>query len=210
VLGAGAGKAGRDGVTRPRLAVVSAADPVDRVSGRMVHLPDAPFLLGDLDPARILAPRVDGPVVVDNDVNWAARAERDHARAVGGSAAALDDFVYLFLGEGVGYAVVSDGQVRRGHSGLAGGPSARPSRASSRPPWRSGIPSSSSSAVPGAAIMWCWMPSPVPRRVSPGSFRSGGRRLPTTPRWRACGPTRSDASGRRLSLLPVQAEPGPR
>jgi predicted NBD/HSP70 family sugar kinase len=99
----------------PKLAVVSAADPVDRVTGRLVHLPDSPFLVGDLDPVRILAPYVSGPVTVDNDVNWAARAERDHA-----GPGAPDDFTYLFLGEGLGAAIVSDGQVRRGHSGLAG------------------------------------------------------------------------------------------
>jgi predicted NBD/HSP70 family sugar kinase len=97
--------------------VVSAADPVDRASGRMVHLPDSPFLLGDLDPAGVLAPLVAGPVTVDNDVNWAARAERA-AAADGG--VALDDFAYVYLGEGLGCAVVSDGEVRRGHSGLAG------------------------------------------------------------------------------------------
>jgi predicted NBD/HSP70 family sugar kinase len=107
-------KARRDTGLTPRLAVVSAADPVDRSTGRLVHLPDAPFLLGELDPARILAPQVDGPVTVDNDVNWAAQAERDHARA------ALDDFTYLFLGEGLGCAIISDGRVRRGHAGLAG------------------------------------------------------------------------------------------
>jgi predicted NBD/HSP70 family sugar kinase len=108
-------KARRDTGLTPRLAVVSAADPVDRSTGRLVHLPDAPFLLGELDPARILAPHVDGPVIVDNDVNWAAQAERDHARA-----AAVDDFTYLFLGEGLGCAIISDGRVRRGHAGLAG------------------------------------------------------------------------------------------
>jgi predicted NBD/HSP70 family sugar kinase len=108
-------KTRRDTGLTPRLAVVSAADPVDRSTGRLVHLPDAPFLLGELDPARILAPHVDGPVTVDNDVNWAAQAERDHARA-----AALDDFTYLFLGEGLGCAIISDGRVRRGHAGLAG------------------------------------------------------------------------------------------
>ena len=108
-------KTRRDTGLTPRLAVVSAADPVDRSTGRLVHLPDAPFLLGELDPARILAPHVDGPVTVDNDVNWAAQAERDHAHA-----AALDDFTYLFLGEGLGCAIISDGRVRRGHAGLAG------------------------------------------------------------------------------------------
>ena len=92
-----------------RLAVVSAADPVDRETGRLVELPDAPFLVGALDPPAALAALVDGPVTVDNDVNWAARAEPGHR-----------DFVYVFLGEGVGAAVVSDGEVRRCHAGLAG------------------------------------------------------------------------------------------
>jgi predicted NBD/HSP70 family sugar kinase len=130
-----------------RVAVVSAADPVDRVTGRLIHLPDSPFLVGELDPAQILAPYVSGPVTVDNDVNWAARAERDHWAAHAAQAghdqaghdqaghdqaghdhtghdhtgtAPGDDFAYLFLGEGLGCAIVSDGQVRRGHSGLAG------------------------------------------------------------------------------------------
>ena len=98
-----------------RLAVVSAADPVDRESGRLVELPDSPFLLGALDPPAVLADLVDGPVTVDNDVNWAARAERSH-----GGAAEVRDFVYLFLGEGLGCAVLTDGEVRRGHAGLAG------------------------------------------------------------------------------------------
>ena len=39
----------------PRLAVVSAAGPVDRGTGRLVQLPDEPFLLGELDPAEVLA-----------------------------------------------------------------------------------------------------------------------------------------------------------
>jgi predicted NBD/HSP70 family sugar kinase len=103
------------GARRAQVAAVSAADPVDKVTGELVHLPDAPFLLGAMSPPTTLEPFVDGSVSVDNDVNWAAGAERA-ARADGGS----DDFVYLYLGEGLGCAVVSDGQVRRGHRGLAG------------------------------------------------------------------------------------------
>jgi predicted NBD/HSP70 family sugar kinase len=102
----------------PQLAVVSAADPVDRHTGQLVQLPDAPFLLGELDPVEVLAPHVDGPVTVDNDVNWAARAERDHVAA--DPQASLDNFAYLFLGEGLGCAIISDGEIRRGHGGLAG------------------------------------------------------------------------------------------
>lgn len=100
---------------RLRAGVISAADPVDRTTGRLVQLPDAPFLVGALDPVAVLEPFVPGPVLVDNDVNWAARAERGHGRAVD-----VDDFVYVHLGEGLGCAVVNDGVVRRGHHGLAG------------------------------------------------------------------------------------------
>ncbi|WP_439659082.1 ROK family protein [Lentzea sp. HUAS TT2] len=95
-----------------RLCTVSAADPVDRRTGRLVQLPDSPFLVGELDPVAVLGPLLHGPVIVDNDVNWAAQAE--HA------ALGVADFAYLFLGEGLGCAVVADGEVRRGHSGLAG------------------------------------------------------------------------------------------
>lgn len=112
-----------------RLAVVSAADPVDRTTGRLVHLPDAPFLLGELSPVHILSRLVDGPVVVDNDVNWAAQAER-----AASPAGTMDDIAYVHLGEGLGCAIINDGTVRRGHSGLVGeiahivtmGPKGRP------------------------------------------------------------------------------------
>jgi len=106
-------KALREAGTPARLAVVSAAGPVNRATGRLVRLPDEHFLLGELDPVGILAPQVDGPVIVDNDVNWAAQAERD-------SAPALSDFTYIFLGDGLGAAVISDGTVIRGHAGFAG------------------------------------------------------------------------------------------
>jgi len=101
-----------------RIAVVSAADPVDRATGALVHLPDAPFLLGAMSPAAVLQPMVSGPVLVDNDVNWAARAEREVRQQQRGTE--LNDFVYLHLGEGLGCAVITDAEVRRGHRGLAG------------------------------------------------------------------------------------------
>nr|WP_240978149.1 ROK family protein [Knoellia sp. DB2414S] len=102
------------GADRARLAVVSVADPVDRHTGRLVQLPDSPFLVGTLDPAGALAPVVGGSVVVDNDVNWSALAERS---AGDGD---LDDFAFLHLGEGLGCALVADGSVVRGATGLAG------------------------------------------------------------------------------------------
>jgi predicted NBD/HSP70 family sugar kinase len=107
----------RQAASPVRLAMVSAADPVDRASGRLVHLPGAPFLVGELSPAELLGEIVRGPIVVDNDVNWAARAERDAAEVAG---EAWADVVYLYLGEGLGGAIISDGEVRRGGSGIAG------------------------------------------------------------------------------------------
>ena len=112
VLAATVDRACHQAGVEPRVAVVSAADPVDRTSGRLIQLPDAPFLLGELDPVAVLAGRIAGPVVVDNDVNWAAQAER--------AATGRSDFAYVFLGEGLGCALISDGEVRRGRSGLAG------------------------------------------------------------------------------------------
>jgi predicted NBD/HSP70 family sugar kinase len=110
-----AAKARQDAGVTPRLAVVSAAGPVDRATGRLIRLPDEPFLLSELDPAGILAPHIDGSVVVDNDVNWAAQAERDNAPAL-----TLSDFAYIYLGDGLGAAIISDGKLIRGHAGFAG------------------------------------------------------------------------------------------
>lgn len=103
------------GTPPARLSVVSAADPVDRVTGDLVQLPDAPFLVGELSPVEILRRLVAGPIAVDNDVHWAARAEREAA-----GPGELNDYAYLYLGEGLGCAVVSDGEVRRGNRGIAG------------------------------------------------------------------------------------------
>jgi hypothetical protein len=189
-------KARRGTGLTPRLAVVSAADPVDRSTGRLVHLPDAPFLLGELDPARILAPHVDGPVTVDNDVNWAAQAERDHARA-----AALDDFAYLFLGEGLGCAVVSDGRVRRGHAGLAG----EIAHLITVGPRGQALPFievfSESSAAHGAAARSSWKPSPPAWRACPGPSPSGAPSSPATHRWPARESMRSAVFAPRSSPL---------
>jgi predicted NBD/HSP70 family sugar kinase len=54
-------------------------------------------------------------VVIENDVNLAAMAER-----AGGVAAGLDDFAFIWLGTGLGLATVINGQVRRGVGGAAG------------------------------------------------------------------------------------------
>lgn len=59
--------------------------------------------------------RLGVPVVLENEVNLAAVAE-----ARGGVAQNAEDFVLLWLGDGVGAAVVLGGRLRRGASGGAG------------------------------------------------------------------------------------------
>ena len=48
-------------------------------------------------------------MIVDNNVNWAGRVESDVP-----AAAAPDDFAYVFLGEGLGAAIISEGNLTRG------------------------------------------------------------------------------------------------
>jgi DNA-binding transcriptional ArsR family regulator len=55
------------------------------------------------------------PVVIENDVNLAAMAER-----ADGAAGATDDFVLIWLGVGVGLATVLGGRLHRGTGGAAG------------------------------------------------------------------------------------------
>ena len=55
------------------------------------------------------------PVVIENDVNLAAMAER-----ADGAAASADDFVLVWLGVGLGLATILDGRLHRGTAGAAG------------------------------------------------------------------------------------------
>jgi predicted NBD/HSP70 family sugar kinase len=55
------------------------------------------------------------PVVIENDVNLAAMAERAAGAAVG-----ADDFVLVWLGGGLGLATMLGGQLHRGTAGAAG------------------------------------------------------------------------------------------
>jgi predicted NBD/HSP70 family sugar kinase len=55
------------------------------------------------------------PVVIENDVNLAAMAERADGAAIG-----ADDFVLVWLGVGLGLATILGGQLHRGTAGAAG------------------------------------------------------------------------------------------
>ena len=100
-----------------RAAALSIAGPVDRDTGRLVHLPNSPFLVDELDSRELLGPTIGASLMIDNDVNWAAMAEFHE-----GVASDLTDFCYLHLGHGLGGAVIRNGEPVRGHTGLAGEP----------------------------------------------------------------------------------------
>ncbi|MFC7491452.1 MULTISPECIES: ROK family protein [unclassified Knoellia] len=98
-----------------RALTLSVADPVDRRTGRVVELPASPFLVGELDPVRLLTDVVPVRPVVDNDVSWALLAEREQGVATG-----VDDVLHLYLDEGMGAAMSSGGRPMHGARGLAG------------------------------------------------------------------------------------------
>lgn len=99
-----------------RAVAVSIANPVDPATGRVVELRESAFPAGVVgtDDVRGVDPAM---VVLDNDVNFAALAERDHGAAVG-----TPSFAYLHIGErhNVGMGLVIDGVLVRGARGLAG------------------------------------------------------------------------------------------
>jgi len=101
--------------TTPLLAAaVSLADPIDPASGRVVEVIDSVFPAGHFDVIDWL-PALGTNVAVDNDVNWASIAER-HV----GSMRLIDDFVYVYIGAGLGAGLFLGGQIQRGARGLAG------------------------------------------------------------------------------------------
>jgi glucokinase len=92
---------------------VSAAGFVDRAGERVMFAPHLPWRG---EPVRaLLAERWGTVVVLDNDANGAARAETRLGAARGASSA-----VVVTMGTGIGGALVIDGHVLHGHTGMAG------------------------------------------------------------------------------------------
>lgn len=57
----------------------------------------------------------DIPILVDHNVNWAAIAEQHHGQAAG-----IDDALLVHVGHRVDAALILNGHLHRGHSGMAG------------------------------------------------------------------------------------------
>lgn len=103
------------GVERSRVMAVAVGCPG-------IIAPDGTVTLSTVIPgwvdfplARRLSRSFSCPVLVDNDANLAALAERAH-----GVARDVDDLVYLLIGRRIGAGLVLGGRVHRGFGGAAG------------------------------------------------------------------------------------------
>ncbi|WP_042402595.1 ROK family transcriptional regulator [Streptacidiphilus carbonis] len=94
--------------------VIGTPGALDPTTGKLRY---APHLPGWHSP-RLVAELTEGlgvPVALENDVNLAAVAEQRVGQARG-----VDDFVLLWVEDGIGAAVVLGGKLHRGHTGGAG------------------------------------------------------------------------------------------
>ncbi|MFK4070000.1 ROK family transcriptional regulator [Streptomyces sp. NPDC029674] len=105
--------AGEGGVQRLHTIGIGAPGLIDPATGDLHDTTSLPAWHRRL--AGALQERLGARVLVENETNLAARAERRD-----GAAHDRDTFVLLWLGDGVGAAVVLDGVLRRGASGGTG------------------------------------------------------------------------------------------
>lgn len=97
-----------------RQIVIGTPGALDGATGKLRY---APHLPGWHSP-RILEELTEGlgvPVTLENDVNLAAVAEQRVGQAVG-----VENFVLLWVEDGIGAAIVLGGKLHRGHTGGAG------------------------------------------------------------------------------------------
>ena len=102
--------------TEPLLAIgIGIAGQVDRAKGVLLASPNLARGLRNLALADLLHTQFNVPVVVGNDVDVATYGEQQF-----GAGRGYDDFVCVFVGTGVGAAIMQGGQIRRGFTGTAG------------------------------------------------------------------------------------------
>ncbi len=92
---------------------IGSAGQIDRKNGIILAAPNLDCY--DLNLKKILSERFNLPVFVGNDVEVAAIGEQNFGAGKG-----CDDFVCIFVGTGVGSAIIKDGKIIRGATGTAG------------------------------------------------------------------------------------------
>lgn len=97
------------------LVVAGVPGPVDAITGRVRSSTILPGWSPEQDPGDYMTERLGAPLVVENDANLGAWGELHR-----GAGRGYSDFLYVKVSQGVGAAIVMDGEVRRGASGLAG------------------------------------------------------------------------------------------
>lgn len=99
---------------RLRLAVLGVPGILHPNTG---HIAVAPNIRGlsDIDVRLALAERAGAPVMIENDVNLAARGEQWRGHGVG-----VGNFVFIGLGTGIGMGIIADGHLLRGTRGGGG------------------------------------------------------------------------------------------
>lgn len=94
---------------------IGIAGQVDRAKGVLIYSPNLAQGLKNLALADLLRNQFNVPVAVGNDVEVATYGEHRF-----GAASGFDDFVCVFVGTGIGSAIMQNGQIRRGVTGTAG------------------------------------------------------------------------------------------
>lgn len=94
---------------------VGIAGQVDRARGILLFSPNLAQGLRNLPLADVLRKQFDVPVLIGNDVEAATYGESRF-----GAGRDYDDFVCVFVGTGIGSAIMQGGQIRRGATGTAG------------------------------------------------------------------------------------------
>jgi predicted NBD/HSP70 family sugar kinase len=98
-----------------RVVSLSVANPVDPIRGEIIPMPHSPLSSRLRNVKAVLGKLGDTAVLVDNDVNFAARAEREL-----GVAQQASSFGYFYLGAGLGFAFHFGDNLVRGAHGMAG------------------------------------------------------------------------------------------
>ena len=125
----------RPGSEEPRIAIQSLAAAIAKLGQRVGSAPQRAIGIGvpglidrtgqlifapnlgwrDVPLAELAAKNLAAPIVIENDTNAAAIAEREF-----GSCAGVEDFIYVSGHSGVGGAIFTAGRLYRGAEGLAG------------------------------------------------------------------------------------------